>query len=525
MFRVRFRRLSVLYISEPRRVGNTHPIVFMKTKPTSQSAFFNLRVLTSLLVLLAGVFLAWFTTSAVGRTRHGQASPSGGSWVTTGSLNTARNVHTATLLSNGKVIVAGGNPDGTSATDSAELYDPASGIWTATGSLNIDRALHTATLLLNGKALVAAGTHVRDGFWVSIYGAELYDAASGSWTATSTPNVSRYWHTATLLPNGKVLVAGGAHHDPGECCVTSLASAELYDPASDSWTVTGSLHTARYAHAATLLPNGMVLVEGGYGSSVFDVLPTAELYDPATGTWTFTDSLNTGRVRHTAALLSNGNVLVVGGGDSNGSALASAELYDPASGRWTATGSLNTARSEHTATLQSNGMVLVAGGDQDGCDGLASAELYDPASGTWAATGNLNAARTLHTATLLADGNVLVAAGFNAPGCNPAGSLSSAELYEVATPTPTPTPTPGPITLSAAKRKVGGINTVRLTWSGATSANIDIYRDGPPPIVTVPNTGTYIDSTGDTGRARYTYKVCEAGTATCSNDARVTFRQ
>jgi hypothetical protein len=316
-----------------------------------------------------------------------------------------------------------------------------------------------------------------------------------------------------LLFNGKVLAAAGAHVEG--CCVVDLTSAELYDPTSGTWTVTGNLNTARYGHRATLLPNGTVLVEGGWGTSVFDVLASAELYDPASGTWTATGSLNTARVRHTATLLSNGMVLVAGGVDSNGAPLASAELYNPATGSWIVVGPLNTARGEHTATLLSNEMVLVAGGDQDGCSGPPSAELYDPAIGGWTATGDLNFARNNHTATLLPNGNVLVAGGFNSPLCQPPGALSSAELYQSE---------PGPITLSAAKRKVGGINTVRLTWSGATSANIDVYRNGAV-IATVLNTGTYTDSTGDTGRARYIYRVCEAGTSTCSNDAKVKFQQ
>ena len=132
-------------------------------------------------------------------------------------------------------------------------------------------------------------------------------------------------------------------------------------PASETWTLTGSLHTARYLHTATLLPNGMVLVAGGLGSNL-NALSSAELYDPASGTWTVTGSLNTSRVAHTATLLPNGMVLVAGGFDTNLNAIPSAELYDPASGTWTVTGSLTRARYYHTATLLPNGMVVVAGG-------------------------------------------------------------------------------------------------------------------------------------------------------------------
>src|SRR5438477_5116367 len=153
---------------------------------------------------------------------------------------------------------------------------------------------------------------------------------------------------------------------------------------SGTWTATGSLGTAHASHTATLLPNGKVLVAGGVNYS--GTLGSAELYDRASGTWMATGSLGTARAGHTATLLPNGKVLVTGGlVDFSGHVTTSAELYNPASGTWTATGSLGTARASHTATLLPNGKVLVAAGGED----RRSAELYDPASGTWAATGSL----------------------------------------------------------------------------------------------------------------------------------------
>src|SRR5581483_9519721 len=184
------------------------------------------------------------------------------------------------------------------------------------------------------------------------------------------------------------------------------AQPPALEPAGcSSWAATGSLNAARDSHTATLLPNGMVLAAGGFGVS--GVLASAELYDPASENWTSTGTLNTARAQHTATLLPDGMVLVAGGFDNGINVSASAELYDPASGTWTSTGSLNTARTSHTATLLPNGMVLVAGGFGVSGD-LASAELYDPASGTWTSTGSLNTARSLHTATLLPNGMVLV---------------------------------------------------------------------------------------------------------------------
>ena len=338
----------------------------------------------------------------------------------TGSLATARGGHTETLLPNGKVLVAGGVASNLFTTvGSAELYDPASGTWTATGSLGTARDLHTATLLPNGKVLVAGGDTGGPNA-SNLASAELYDPASGTWTATGSLAIARSLHTATLLPNAKVLVAGGFNDSSGY-----LASAELYDPASGTWIATGGLATARGGHTDTLLPNGKVLVAGGEnGSNSSSFLASAELYDPASGTWSATGSLATARVAHTATLLPNGKVLVAGGINDSSGVLASAELYDPASGTWSATGSLATARDSHTATLLPNGKVLVAGGFNDSLGSLASAELYDPASGTWTATGSLTTVRRIHTATLLPNGQVLVAGGND--GSN---ALASAELY------------------------------------------------------------------------------------------------
>jgi hypothetical protein len=186
-------------------------------------------------------------------------------------------------------------------------------------------------------------------------------------------NVARDSQTATLLPNGHVLVAGGTNHTSGV-----LNSAELFDPATGKWTFTGNMNTARAGHSATLLQNAQVLVAEG------DTFGTAELYNPAAGTWTVTSSMNIAQAGHTATLLGNGKVLAVGG--SYGvypvdHTLSSAELYDPATGAWTTTGSMNTSREFHTTTLLPNGLVLVAGGNNGSGRTftlLASAELYTP---------------------------------------------------------------------------------------------------------------------------------------------------
>jgi N-acetylneuraminic acid mutarotase len=432
-------------------------------------------------------------------------------WEFTGSLSIARYYHTMTLLSDGRVLVIGGATNGPGTfpdpgTPSVEVYDPATGTWTTNGSLIGQRLLHTATLLPNGTLVIAGGWP--DPF--STYTWELYDPATGTSTVTGPINAKRAGHTATLLFDGRVLIAGSFH---------DLDSAELYDQGTQTWTLTGSLHNGRYADTATLLPNGNVLIAGGWPGDA-----SAELYDPATETWSLTGSLHIGRQDHTATLLANGTVLVAGGSNNGGGVLASAEVYDPATGNWTPTGSLNVARWRHAATLLSDGKVLVAGGLAGSQSSLADAEIYDPATGNWTVTGSLNNARCLYTMTSLPDGRVLVAGGKNNDGI-----LATAETFDPGiTPTPTPTPTatptatPASIQLTGRGKRIGGINTSRLKWRGATSVNVDVYRNGNV-ITTTPNDGLYDDSTGTTGQASFMYQVCEAGTQTCSNTVTVNF--
>ena len=345
-----------------------------------------------------------------------QSPPGQGTWsATKGTLTTARTYHTATRLSNGKVLVSGGRPvpfsPNSNPRASAELYDPTIGTWITTDSMNTTRSGHSATLLSNGKVLVAGGSGTSGDLAL----AELYDPATGRWSFTDPMITARSNHAATLLASGKVLVAGGQ----------GGALAELYDPATGTWTATGSLRTARSLHTATLLPNGKVLVAGGCpaNSGCSSHVVQAELYDPATGIWSFTGLMVTGRDVHTATLLSNGKVLVTGGyGDT--AQLASAELYDPATGEWTSTRSMSISRVVHAAVLLPNGKVLVAGRYD-----VATAELYDPTTGTWTSTDSMTTVRhhIQHVAVLLGTGQVLVVGGTDSSGGN---ALASAERYQ-----------------------------------------------------------------------------------------------
>ena len=232
------------------------------------------------------------------------------------------------LLANGTVLVEGGFDGSSKCQNSAELYNVAYGTWTLTGSMNTGRAYHTATLLPSGKVLAAGGVTVPSGQvgHQASAGAEIYDPISGNWSTVASMKTARSDHTATLLTNGKVLIDGGMN-DAG------LASdEEIFDPVSASWTITGPLNIPRADHTATLLPNGKVLVAGGAdynGTAYVSMDSSAELYDPSTGTWTMTGSMNKARAYHTAALLPNGKVLVFGGGDGNGFSVSTCELVRP----------------------------------------------------------------------------------------------------------------------------------------------------------------------------------------------------
>ena len=389
-----------------------------QTRQSSRSRVLGL----SLAVLAVTVLAACGSKSEQPQSQQGSAATARSaltqpSWQLTGSLNQSGLDHSALLLPSGKVLVAGGYNQMT------ELYDPATGTWSLVANLLTTHRKHTATLLDTGHVLIAGGKDCQPSS-----SAEVFNPSTSQWSFTTGALLTcRGYHSALKLPSGKVLVVGGT-----DTSGVVLSSAELYDPATGSFTATGSMATARADFTATLLPNGKVLVAGGTDSSGA-LLGSAELYDPATGSFSPTASMGTARAFHTDTSLPGGKVLVVGGGGT-----ASAELYDSTSATWTATGSMSLPRRRHSATLLPSGKVLVAGGYNFATGIQFGAELYDPASGTFSAAPSMHGDRYHQTATLLPDGRVLVAGGYS----NTASGTS--ELYLSGTTTP-PEPVPSPI--------------------------------------------------------------------------------
>jgi hypothetical protein len=389
----------------------------------------------------------------------------------TGSLLRDRFSHTATLLANGQVLAVGGqgypcvpcssagmpctgNYCSSATNNTAELYDPATGTWRLTGSLS-RRAWHSATLLPDGQVLVVGGIDLTPNTDRYLNIAELYDPASGVWRATQSTIAIAGANNSILLPSGKVLVVANS-------------IAELFDPSTETWKLTDPFPSA--VGPLALLPDGKVL-SSRYGS--------ARLYDPAIESWSITNSPNILADIATLTSLEDGRVLATG---PLGDWSSAAEIYDPATKIWSVTGRLHNARSggPYSATLLPNGKVLVAGGwDPTGSDGvLSSAELYDPTTGTWTPMPSLSTRRTFHTATLLPDERVLLVGGMEGDLDTWTISHRSAELFDLRLPRPT--------SFSISPDTVAQGQCFTITVGNGSGLTLDVqYRYAGSPVQTL----------------------------------------
>lgn len=409
------------------------------------------------------------------------------SWGGRASLPEGRGGHTATLLPDGRVLVVGGETaanDPNTALNKATVYNAQTNTWTEVATMSAARAGHTATLLSNGRVLVVGGAGAARGGGAAPSPAEIFNPANDTWSA-SPGATERVHHTATLLPDGRVLIVGGEDLQSGGA--TSRADSEIYDPGTNSWSPAGSMASSRAGHAAIILPTGQVMVMGGakVASGTATPLATTELYDPATNRWSSGPSLAVPRTEFTATSLQSGKVLAVGG---DASCLATAELFDLATNRWAPTGPMAASRARQTATLLASGRVLVVGGDLRragtsvgpttvgalsvdnalALPTLQTTELYDPATDSWSPYDPLPQPRSGHTATLLPDGQLLVVGGFGdngaaissvvgsqtqaqapAPTSAPQQSVAPSAAPSAPPPPPPPAPSPADFTLSA----------------------------------------------------------------------------
>jgi hypothetical protein len=332
------------------------------------------------------------------------APPVAARWVKDGSMPHSHAGTHVLLVGGGKVLVVGDDnlfAPGPPYATQAEIWDPSTDKWSATAGLDAPRDSFGAVALVDGKAIVFGGL---DDNTTSYSSARIYDPSTGSWTATGSLLQPRTSPAYTRLADGRVLAIGGEDFDGVHS--TYLATAEIFNPATGRWTATGSLHAPRSEGQAVTLADGRVLVVGGMNSDSTSAV-NGEVYDPATGQWTVTGNLAAIRTESSLAALPDGSALVAGGLTT-----ASAERLDPASLTWKSAGKMKSAVGSRIAIVLANGKVLFAGGRGGGTKpAISAAEIYDPVAGTWTATASMPMTLERAGAVLLNNGSVLIAGG------------------------------------------------------------------------------------------------------------------
>lgn len=292
-------------------------------------------------------------------------------------LITERMAHSAVTLADGKILIAGGVDPMLPGTEfdpvfkSSELYDQATDAFVAGPDMNFPRRHHVATLLKDGRVLVTGGIQLRGSGFGASPNTEIYDPAANHFATTGQMNVGRWLHTATELHDGRVLIVGGRDNNCTIYCpVYSLRSAEIFDPATGTFTPTGSLNIGRYGHTATLLEDGRVLIIGGESTEELgtgtDQVAATEIYSPATGTFTRWTNLVLARGLHSATVLNNGKILLAGGFRISGMVTNRTEIFDPATGGSAEGPQMVEQHARHTATRLDNGEVFILGGNNGG---------------------------------------------------------------------------------------------------------------------------------------------------------------
>ncbi len=353
-------------------------------------------------ILIAHLVVLLATGCSVNHAKDAETQGSN-SLAAASEMATARAVHTAVRLKNGKVLIAGGFTQGQANLDSAEIFDAATKKFSPTGKMTVARSGHTATLLNDGRVLIAGGFN---GSYLD--SAEIYDDETGTFTAISKMTLARNGHIAVLLTDGTVLLAGGTGTG-----WSFLSEAEIFDPKTNTFSKSGSMTAARESHTATRLADGRVLITGGHRDrrQAMTIYASAEIFDPETARFSAVGDMAIRRHKHDAVLINDGRVLVIGGSDErdgNGKYRA-VEAFDPKTGKFAAVGDMLMPRFKHigTSVLLPNGKVLIAGG-------AARAEIYDAETNKFELIeGTLPGYSSFSTASLLKDGRVLIVGGYD----------------------------------------------------------------------------------------------------------------